>query len=91
MRSARFRIIFTFAATALALAGCDNPRQNAAPAEVGATPARPGSGPVSTQTVRALPEPVVPKGAQIPSPAPGQANDHSSPAFKGGGKPDPNP
>ena len=41
--SARFRIIFTFAATALALAGCDNPRQNAAPAQVSATPALPGS------------------------------------------------
>ena len=89
--SARFRIIFTFAATALALAGCDNPRQNAAPAQVSATPALPGSGPVPTQTVPALPDPVVPKGAKIPSPAPGQANDHSSPAFKGGGKPDPNP
>lgn len=37
-----------------------------------------------------LPAPDVPKGAAAPSPQPGQANDHSSPAFKGGGAPDPN-
>jgi hypothetical protein len=36
-----------------------------------------------------LPDPTVPKGAESPSPMPGQANDHSSPAFKGGGKEDP--
>ena len=36
-----------------------------------------------------LPDPVVPKGAESPSPLPGQANDHSSPVFKGGGKEDP--
>ncbi len=33
--------------------------------------------------------PVVPKGAEAPTPAPGQANDHSSPGFKTGGKNDP--
>lgn len=39
-----------------------------------------------------LPAPTVPKGkgAEAPSPQPGQVNDHSSPAFKGGGAPDPN-
>ena len=36
-----------------------------------------------------LPAPNVPKGAETPSPQPGQAGDHSSPAFKGGGAPDP--
>ena len=35
-----------------------------------------------------LPAPNVPKGAEPQSPAPGQANDHSSPDFKGGGVPD---
>ena len=40
-----------------------------------------------------LPAPNVPKGAEAPSPHlelphPGQAGDHSSPAFKGGGQPD---
>ena len=32
-----------------------------------------------------LPPPDVPKGAETPTPKPGQANDHSSPAFKAGG------
>ena len=36
-----------------------------------------------------LPEPKVPKGAEAPSPMPGQAGDHSTPAFKAGGKTDP--
>ncbi len=36
-----------------------------------------------------MPDPNVPKGADAPSPLPGQANDHSSPAFKGGGASDP--
>ena len=36
-----------------------------------------------------LPDPVVPKGAEAPSPVPGQAGDTSSPAFKDGGKTDP--
>lgn len=40
-----------------------------------------------------LPAPNVPKGAEAPMPHlelphPGQAGDHSSPAFKGGGEPD---
>ena len=36
-----------------------------------------------------LPDPVVPKGAETPSPAPGQSGDTSSESFKGDGKPDP--
>lgn len=35
-----------------------------------------------------LPAPDVPKGAVPELPKPGQANDHSSPEFKSGGKPD---
>ena len=40
-----------------------------------------------------LPAPNVPKGAEVPSPHkelphPGQAGDHSNPAFKDGGQPD---
>lgn len=35
-----------------------------------------------------LPEVNAPKGAEVQSPQPGQANDHSSPAFKAGGAPD---
>lgn len=33
--------------------------------------------------------PNVPKAAEAPTPTPGQANDHSSPGFKSGGKNDP--
>ena len=36
-----------------------------------------------------LPDPNLPKGAEVASPLPGQANDHSSPVFKGGGTADP--
>jgi hypothetical protein len=43
-----------------------------------------------TPPVERMPDPAVPKGPVVPTPAPGQANDHSSPAFKAGGKPDPN-
>ena len=38
----------------------------------------------------ALPAPVIPKGAEAPSPPPGQPGDTSSPEFKGGGVPDKN-
>jgi hypothetical protein len=37
-----------------------------------------------------MPAPVVPKGAEAPSPPPGQPGDTSSPDFKGGGIPDKN-
>lgn len=48
-------------------------------------------GTLSTPTLPSapLPAPVVPKGAEAPTPVPGQAGDHSSPAFKAGGKTDP--
>lgn len=45
------------------------------------------SAPAATDTPKVAPD--VPKAAQAPTPAPGQNNDHSSPAFKGGGKTDP--
>jgi hypothetical protein len=44
----------------------------------------------STVPTPPLPAPDVPKNAEAGSPKPGQANDHSSPAFKGGGVPDKN-
>ena len=43
--------------------------------------------PVAESTPQ-LPDPNVPKGAEVDLPKPGQANDHSSPAFKSGGKTD---
>jgi hypothetical protein len=42
----------------------------------------------STVPTPPLPAPNVPKGTAAELPKPGQANDHSSPAFKGGGVPD---
>jgi hypothetical protein len=41
-----------------------------------------------TPPVEKMPDPVVPKGPVVATPAPGQAGDHSSPAFKAGGKTD---
>ena len=52
-------------------------------------PSGPGTMSTPASPAPPLPDPVVPKGAASPSPLPGQANDHSSPAFKGGGKEDP--
>lgn len=54
-------------------------------------PVAPTQGSMSTPTLPSapLPDPIVPKAAEAPSPAPGQAGDHSSPAFKAGGKVDP--
>jgi hypothetical protein len=55
-------------------------------------PAQAASGqaaPSASVPVPPLPDPVVPKGAEAPTPKPGQAGDHSSPAFKDGGKPNP--
>jgi hypothetical protein len=76
-------------------AGCN--RTDAPPAPTAAPPtntappvtAAPSAPPVqeapSTPTAP-MPPPDVPKGDASAGPKPGQANDHSSPAFKGGGK-----
>lgn len=49
---------------------------------------QPGDAVPSSVPTPPLPEPVVPKAAETDLPKPGQAGDHSSPVFKGGGKPD---
>lgn len=53
-----------------------------------ASPA-PGSSASPAVAPPVMQDPNVPKGAEAPSPVPGQAGDQSSPGFKGGGKPDP--
>lgn len=77
------------ATTVLFAAGCnkadDPPKPNLSQK---ASPA-PGSSPAPAVTVPVMPEVSVPKGAEAASPKPGQAGDHSSPAFKAGGKTDP--
>ena len=40
---------------------------------------------VPVTDVPKMPDPVVAKGDESPTPKPGQANDHSNPAFKDGG------
>jgi hypothetical protein len=76
-------------AAALLIAGCGKKEEDrlAAPKPPESKPAD-----VKQSTVPAppLPAPNVPKGAAPELPKPGQANDHSSPAFKGGGVPDKN-
>lgn len=49
---------------------------------------QPGDPLPATQPTPPLPAPDAPKGADTDLPKPGQANDHSSPAFKDGGKTD---
>ena len=82
------RIILLAVTAALLAAGCgkkDEPKT------------APGVAPVTRQDAQkaAAPTPPLPPPAVAPSdkdkalPDPGQANDHSSPAFKGGGAPDP--
>ena len=75
------------AGTVLLAAGCnkkDNP-----PLSQAAQQAPSAQGPAATPPAPPLPEAVVPKGAEAPSPLPGQAGDTSSEVFKGGGKQDP--
>jgi len=74
MKSSLYLTAACFAA-ALVPAGCNK-----------VNPPPPVTAPV---VVPPMPAPVVPKSAEAPSPLPGQANDHSSPAFKVGGKPNP--
>lgn len=80
-------VLALLAASAFLAASCgrgnDVPVPNADPASTKGGAA----GTVSTGVPQVAP--VVPKGAEAPTPAPGQANDHSSPGFKSGGKTDP--
>ena len=50
-------------------------------------PERTSSTPAPDAAPKVAPD--VTKGSEAASPVPGQANDHSNPAFKGGGKNDP--
>ena len=76
----------TCAALIIFSAGCSKtdtpPAPTAAPQSQSAPePQSPPSTPTSP-----MPPPDVPKGGEASGPKPGQAGDHSSPAFKGGGK-----
>ena len=88
MTSTLFKLALC-AGAALFAAGCG--KTDIPPPPKVALPAPTVQGGLSTPTLPTapLPEPVVPKGAEAPSPTPGQAGDHSTPAFKAGGKNDP--
>ncbi len=84
-----FRMFALCAAAALLATGCgktDSPPQSNAVAPVASGPASPAAPVVLAPD---MPDPKVPKGAEAAAPTPGQAGDHSSPAFKAGGKVDP--
>lgn len=75
-------------AAVLLATGCEKTQDK--PAEAPAPPPAPAqsAAPPPTPTPP-LPEPDPAKASMPPTPLPGQANDHSNPDFKGGGKPDP--
>jgi hypothetical protein len=80
--------VVALAGAILLAAGCGKSEPPSSPQPPAQAPAERST--VSTGVpVPPLPDPVVPKGAEAPTPQPGQAGDHSSPAFKGGGKPNP--
>jgi hypothetical protein len=71
---------------AMILAGGCGKKEETQPAGGGPPPMKAGEAPPAT----AVPNPPLnpPKGEALPMPQPGQAGDHSSPAFKDGGKTD---
>lgn len=77
-------------AAVLVIAGCE--KKDDARTGVSALPQGMQESPKTTVTVEPTPPPPPPNApdkADTPLPKPGQANDHSSPAFKAGGQPDP--
>ncbi len=80
-------VISVLAACASALiftAGCSKTEPPPAPTPAPQAQSEKDSQP--TAPPPAMPPPDVPKGDASSGPKPGQANDHSSPAFKAGGK-----
>ena len=75
--------------TALFAAGCTKTSEPPSPGVPKQAPPAQGSSPAPAATAPDLPDPNVPKGSEAAAPKPGQAGDQSSPAFKGGGSPDP--
>ena len=74
-------------AAALVLGGCEK-KDADRPVAPKPPQMKPDDAKQSTVPSPPLPAPDVPKNAGAEAPKPGQANDHSSPAFKGGGVPD---
>jgi hypothetical protein len=87
----RVYIVATCAGALLLAAGCSRTDTTAGKTATPATQPAP-SAPATTATPPPspppppMPPPDAPKGEASAGPKPGQANDHSSPAFKAGGK-----
>lgn len=83
-------ILAIFAGTLLSAAGCSKTDNSPQPDAAQRASSAQESVAMPASPMPRLPDPVAPpKTGESPSPMPGQANDHSSEAFKGGGKPDP--
>jgi hypothetical protein len=76
------------AASALLILGCKKPAPPPAQKDGEQLSAQKSVAQPSAVPPR-LPDPIVPKGTETPSPLPGQAGDTSSEAFKNGGNKDP--
>ncbi len=74
-------------AAAVIMGGCGK-KEDPVPAAPQPSLMQPGDPLPVTEPTPKLPAPDVLKGATPEMPKPGQANDHSSPAFKSGGKTD---
>jgi hypothetical protein len=70
----------------VAIAGCNKAEPPVAPTAAPQVQSTPGPQETPSTPTAPMPPPDVPKGDETSGPKPGQANDHSSPAFKGGGK-----
>jgi hypothetical protein len=75
-------ILAVCATTVMFVAGCSK-------TDVPPPPSVPNQASTPAQPPPPMPAPNVPKGAEASAPVPGQAGDHSSAAFKEGGKTDP--
>ena len=71
-------------ATALLIVGCGK-KDEAAVGQPWSPPVQQQDSKTPVTPTPPLPAPDAPKGAVAPAPQPGQAGDHSSPAFKAGG------
>jgi len=74
-------------AAVLLAGGCEK-KEEARPVAPRPALMKPGDSLPPVAPTPPLPAPNVPKGTAAPLPQAGQAGDHSSPAFKGGGEPD---
>lgn len=80
-------MVITVGVAVLFAGGCGK-KEDPKPAAPQPSLMQPGDPLPATAPTPPLPAPDVPKGTAPELPKPGQANDHSSPEFKGGGAPD---